>query len=253
MAWWLGRKGYVPRVDALGVWHIFPCYFPFLSEPATFCLIFSLAIEWQMLGWVGWEWVSGRDPSCNNAQELVDRHPSALWSLQLKHFLILSPSVPQWGWAPVALGCYLTVNTPFTDCLPIPLSLSYSFNSLVTIPPKRLALMSLSHCWLPEGCNQRQWLTEDYIQPQANLSTSVRTFIFGRDCLLLSKLRKTTRNYSVCIWFTLLFQNVEILSSKPDPLGDCEIYGHCCGGLFFPTLLIIWPLIKVSCFQGLGP
>lgn len=47
----LGRKECVPGTDAIGAQDIFPYYFAFLSEPAAFCLTFSLAAGADEWGW----------------------------------------------------------------------------------------------------------------------------------------------------------------------------------------------------------
>lgn len=67
--------------------YIFPCYFPFLSEHATFCLIFSLATGVD--GGGVRELVSGRA-----SFRLVEKYSSSLWSGSLKHFLPTTQGFP---------------------------------------------------------------------------------------------------------------------------------------------------------------
>ena len=57
--------------DAIDAHHIFLCYFPFLSEYATFCLIFSL-VKRADAGGV-WKLVNGR--ACFR---LVEKYSSSL-------------------------------------------------------------------------------------------------------------------------------------------------------------------------------
>lgn len=108
------RKEWVSGTDAIDAHHIFFCYFPFLSEYATFCLIFSL-VKRADAGGV-WKLVNGR--ACFR---LVEKYSSSLWSGSPKHFLILQPRV-----SPVRLGpsCLqkspAQYHTPFLFHFPIP-------------------------------------------------------------------------------------------------------------------------------------
>lgn len=116
------RKECVSGTDAIGAHHIFLCYFPFLSEHATFCLIFSLATGTD--GGGVWKLVSGRA-----SFRLVEKYSSSLWSGSLKHFPILLPRV-----SPVSLGPSCLQKSPaqyhtLPWLPPFPLSLSHSFSS----------------------------------------------------------------------------------------------------------------------------
>lgn len=133
--------------------YIFPCYFPFLSEHATFCLIFSLATGVD--GGGVRELVSGRA-----SFRLVEKYSSSLWSGSPKHFLFLPPRV-----SPVRLGPSCLQKSPAQYHTPpwlppFPLSLSHPSAQLWSFPNKSLRLIVLSHCQLREECKPRQWLTE---------------------------------------------------------------------------------------------
>lgn len=52
------------------------------------------------------------------------------------------------------IECFLPINTPLVDCLPI-LSVSYFINSPCDYSQIRLVLISFSHFWLLEECNPR--------------------------------------------------------------------------------------------------
>lgn len=108
----------------------------------SYCLyqnlqLFACHFLWQQNEKCQHGWVSGRDPSVHDAEEL-QKYPIFLWLEYLTHFLILLPRAPLWHWAPVALRSYLLNNIPFIYYLLVPLCFPTPSTHLGLFLEKRL-------------------------------------------------------------------------------------------------------------------
>lgn len=112
-----------------------------------------------------------------------------------------------------------------------PLSPSDSFGSSWDHSQIKERLIALSHCQLLEESKPRRLL--EYVCSHRQISVSMEEHSYLVESSSFSQ--NSENHYASAIRLIISFQNMEVLSSQPDPWGDGEIYGSFCGGFFPPA------------------